>query len=165
MRTKFVIPLTWEFTTVHFMDLYVGAPEKIHRHVWLERLHWLYQHEECEIIVDYVFTHSAFTNSIDIDPFQVIIMDENHVTVRCPLHRHVNIGHIRSYDRTQDQYYLPQQYGPVAGEGDPGTLKPQRKTKKRRTMPLLLYHLVLIQVPCLAHNRTPLGLERDPPQL
>ena len=46
-----------------------------------------YQHEECEIIVDYVFTHSTFTNSIDIDPFQVIIMDENHATVRCPLHR------------------------------------------------------------------------------
>jgi len=66
-----------------------------------------YQHEEYEIIVDYVFTHSAFTNFIDIDPFQVIIMDENRVTVRCPLHRHVNIGYIRSYDRTQDRYYLP----------------------------------------------------------
>jgi len=41
MRTKLFILLTWELTTVHFMDLYVGAPEKIHRHVWLERLHWL----------------------------------------------------------------------------------------------------------------------------
>ena len=39
MRTKFVILPTWELTTVHFMNLYVGPPEKIHQRVWLERLH------------------------------------------------------------------------------------------------------------------------------
>ena len=39
MRTKFVSLTTWELTTVHLMDLYVGPLEKIHEHVWLERLH------------------------------------------------------------------------------------------------------------------------------
>ena len=39
MRAKFVILTTWELTTVHLMDLYVGPLEKIHEHVWLERLH------------------------------------------------------------------------------------------------------------------------------
>ena len=41
MRTKFVSLSTWELTTVHFMDLYVGPLEGIHQHVWLERLHLL----------------------------------------------------------------------------------------------------------------------------
>ena len=39
MRTKFVSLSTWELTTVHFMDLYVGPLEGTHQHVWLERLH------------------------------------------------------------------------------------------------------------------------------
>jgi hypothetical protein len=40
-RTNLSFYQTWELTTVHCMDLYVGPPEKVHQRVWLEHLHGL----------------------------------------------------------------------------------------------------------------------------
>ena len=57
---------------------------------------------------------------------------------------------------------LPQRYSPIRGGEDHGTLEGQRRPKRAEQNPSPLKFRELIRVPCLTHNRTPLGLERDP---
>lgn len=70
-------------------------------------------------------THVSITESSNMH--QVVIVDEDHVTVRHSLCMCKNRLYVRS-SKCRASYSL-RQYNPITREEDPGTLKPQMKAR------------------------------------
>jgi hypothetical protein len=60
-----------------------------------------YQHKEDNTTANHKSTHSIMAEFIDL--YQVTIVNEKHVTVRCPLHiSRQDQAHLRSNEKMQD---------------------------------------------------------------
>jgi hypothetical protein len=95
-------------------------------------------------------TYNATTDSIN--PFQVVIMYENHIAVGCALDRLRKEGH------NMQHWDLPRRYGREVSGDDPGYLRYQRKVEQNSST---LWPRALTQVPSLARGRNILlNLER-----
>jgi hypothetical protein len=84
VRISVMIPSFGELTVQNLIYLCIRSPEEIHHHVRFKGFRRLPNIKENNTTCSQYSTHSIMVEFIDI--YQVIIMNEGHVTAKCPLY-------------------------------------------------------------------------------